>query len=617
LCGIAAFVGKQLPPEVVRDTVLERIAHRGPDANGTRDWPGVWLGHRRLSIIDPTPGANQPMALGDHGPWIVYNGEIYNHLSLRQAGRTYRTGSDTESLLCHWVREGTRGLSLLDGIFGFVLVDGEGRVVAARDRMGVKPLYLANDPRGLWIASEIKAIPGIVGGTVPESRALLEYLRYEGVVGPATFFRGVESLAPGTWVECRPGDPSIGRGSFHAPLSEVSKEAYDLASSWSDADALDRLDDVVRSGVEAQMLSDVPIGTLCSGGVDSSLITAMVHRVDPTVQIFAVDFREPEVSERQYIERVATHLGIKVHYAILDRATFLSDLVDCIYHNDHPLSHANSVGIYRVSRLAREMGVKVLLTGEGADELFGGYEAYLRLERRLRWSRRVRWLPEGIRRRIRELLVRPEEARDTVLLRSADGALGSMAHGHLGRAAARGRARRAWEFVRNSDEREILAALSSDVVEYLEPILQRQDRMSMMAGVESRVPFLANDTVGFAASLPLRFRIRRGQGKLLLKECANRYLPHDIVARPKVGFRLPLREWIRFSSTEVFRGGFLEDEFGVRLGDRELEVPPSLSFAMLNLELWGRIFVRGEDRKELTERLLWSSGGIGPGEARA
>jgi asparagine synthase (glutamine-hydrolysing) len=364
------------------------------------------------------------------------------------------------------------------------------------------------------------------------------------------------------------------------------------------------------------MLSDVPIGTLCSGGVDSSLVTTFVHRRDPGVQIFAVDFAERGVSEREYIDAVARHLDVRVHTTLLDRESFLADLVECIYHNDFPLSHANSVGIFRVSRLAREHGVKVLLTGEGADELLGGYETYLRLARRLSWARWTRWLPEAVRRRVRELMAKPVDARDSVLLRSADGELGELSHGHLARASARREARQAWSFVKDEREREVLAAMSSDLTEYLEPILQRQDRMSMMAGVESRVPFLDNEAVSFAASLPLRFRIKGGEGKALLKDCAERYLPSMIVRRPKVGFRLPLRSWIRLSSDEIFRGGFLEDELGGPVAPTGSAVPAGLLFPLLNLELWGRIFVRGEDRAGLAEQLLASSEGIDRAAAR-
>jgi asparagine synthase (glutamine-hydrolysing) len=617
MCGIVAFAGAPLPPAPVRQTALDRIAHRGPDACGAWERDSVWLGHRRLSILDPTPGANQPMALDPEDaetPRIIYNGEIYNHAELRYSDRSYRTGADTETILDRFAREGWSCLPRFDGIFGFVVAASGGRVLAARDRMGVKPVYYAHRNGGLWLASEIKAIPGTVGGAVPDTASLLEFLRYEGMVGPRTPFRGITSLAAGAYLEAGPG-ASVRFGTYYKHLSDVSAEAYARASAWTWTEAVERLQTALRSSVEAQMLSDVPIGTLCSGGVDSSLVTALVHRRDPKVQIFAVDFAEKEVSEREYIDAAARHLGIRVHTTVLDRESFLADLVECIYHNDHPLSHANSVGIFRVSRLAREHGVKVLLTGEGADELFGGYESYLRLARRLSWARWTRFLPESVRRRVRELLAKPLEARDSVLLRSADGDLGAMGHGHLARAGARREALAAWSFVKDERERQVLAALSSDLTEYLEPILQRQDRMSMMAGVESRVPFLDNQAVSFAASLPLRYRIRGGEGKALLKDCAERFLPREIVRRTKVGFRIPLRSWIRLSSDELFRGGFLEDELGGQVAAVGSGVPPSLVFALLNLELWGRIFVRGEDRTALAERLLASSEGVDRGAA--
>ncbi len=612
MCGVVAFAGRALPSMVMRAAALARLSHRGPDARGNWEHRDCWLGHNRLSILDPSPDANQPMDLGESGPWIAYNGEIYNHRALRLSDRRYRTGSDTESLLCLWSREGTSCLDRLDGIFGFVLVDEEGAIFAARDRLGVKPMYLAARDGGVWLASEIKAIPGTVGGAIPDTRAMTEYIRYEGMTGTKTLFRGVESLPPGSYASVGEDTRATSVRSFHGPFSNISPEAYSNAARWEWKDATDQLETVLRRGIESQMLSDVPIGTLCSGGVDSSLVTAIVHRKEPSVQIFAVDFREREASEREYIEAVAAHLGVKVHYSVLDREGFLADLVDCIYHNDHPLSHANSVGIYRVSSLAREHGVKVLLTGEGADELFGGYESYTRLLRRLRWQQRVAWLPDGFRRRLRELMARPGEARDSILLRSSEGDLARVAHGHLGRAKARVDALAAWHFVSDPVEREMLGALSSDLLEYLDPILNRQDRMSMMAGVESRVPFLSNDTVAFAANLPIRLRIRDGEGKALLKACADRYLPRSIVRRPKVGFRIPLASWVRLPSGELFKNGFLEQELG---GGSLLEhggAPASLRFALLNLELWGRIFVRGEDRGELTERLLKASEGLTP-----
>ena len=607
MCGVIAFVGGPVPE---RAEALCRLAHRGPDATGSLELPGVWLGHQRLAILDPTPAANQPMGLGPSGPWLTYNGEIYNHLKLRRNGRAFRTGSDTETILALWDDQGVESLPRLDGMFAFVLVERNGRVVCARDRAGVKPLYYAPTSKGMWLSSEIKAIPGVIGGTTPEPARLLEYLRYESIAGVRTPFRGIHVLPPGSHlIVPAPGNPPVIE-QFHDMLGSISAADYERASRLNWTEARDNLDGVLSGAVESQMLSDVPIGTLCSGGLDSSLVTAIVHRRDPTVQIFSVDFTMPAFSERAYIEAVTRHLGIRVQYVVLDRETFLSDLVDCIYHNDYPLSHANSVGVYRVSRLAHANGVKVLLTGEGADELFGGYTSYAYLARRLAWGRRLAVLPAGFRRRLRAALAPPPVAKEDVILRSSEAEWAGAAHGHLERAGIRNRALHSWDFVKDPVERQVLATMSADLLEYLQPILQREDRMGMMAGVESRVPFLSNDVLRWTASLPLGFRIRAGEGKPLLKACAERYLPRAIVRRPKAGFAVPQRAWLQLKSTDFFRGGFVEEVFGGSLVREAGAIPPGLLFPFLNLEIWGRIFVRGEDRGVLTERLLHESAGI-------
>jgi len=612
MCGVIAFVGAPVPECA---EALSLISHRGPDSTGSLDLPGVWLGHHRLAILDPTPAANQPMPFGPSGPWIVYNGEIYNHLRLRRNSRAFRTGSDTETILALWEDHGLDTLPLLDGIFAFVLVERDGRVICARDRAGVKPLYYAPTSRGMWLSSEIKAIPGVVGATTPDPARLLEYLRYESIAGFRTPFRGVYTVPPGASLIVPPAGGAPALDQFHDLLGGISAKDYLRTSRLTWPEARDNLDEVLRGAIESQMLSDVPIGTLCSGGLDSSLVTAIVHRRDPTVQIFAVDFGEPEFSERAYIETVTRHLNIRVQYAMLDRETFLSDLVDCIYHNDFPLSHANSVGVYRVSRLARGNGVKVLLTGEGADELFGGYTSYAYLAKRLAWGRRLAFLPRAFRRRLRAVLAPPPVAREDVILRSSEAEWAGIAHGHLERSGVRDKALRLWDFVKDPVEREVLAVMSADLLEYLQPILQREDRMGMMAGVESRLPFLSNEVLRWVASLPLRFRIRAGVGKPLLKDCAERYLPQEIVRRPKMGFAVPQRAWIRLKSAELFRGGFVEEVFGGTLVQQDRGIPPGLLFPFLNLELWGRLFVRGEDRGVLAEKLLHSSEGIDPAAA--
>ena len=615
MCGVIAFVGGPVPE---RAEALCRLAHRGPDATGSLELPGVWLGHQRLAILDPTPSANQPMSGGPSGPWIVYNGEVYNHLKLRRNGRAFRTGSDTETILALWDDHGLESLPHLDGIFAFVLVERDGRVICARDRAGVKPLYYMPTSKGMWLSSEIKAIPGVVGGTTPEPARLLEYLRYESIAGYRTPFRGIHALPPGSHLIVPPPGETPDIHQFHDILSAISATDYERASRLSWTEARETLNDVLCGAIESQMLSDVPIGTLCSGGLDSSLLTAIVHRRNPAAQIFAVDFPEPAFSERPYIEAVSRHLQIRVQYLMLDRETFLSDLVDCIYHNDYPLSHANSVGVYRVSRLAHENGVKVLLTGEGADELFGGYTSYAYLARRLAWGRRLALIPQSIRRRLRAALAPPQVVREDVIHRSSEAEWAGAAHGHLDRSAIRTRALQSWDFVKDPVERQVLAVMSADLLEYLQPILQREDRMGMMAGVESRVPFLANDVLRWTASLPLDLRIRRGEGKPLLKACAERYLPSAIVRRPKFGFAVPQREWIRLKSADLFRGGFVEDMFGGTLAREVGGIPPGLLFPLLNLELWGRLFVRGEDRGVLAERLLHDSEEIDrPAAARA
>jgi asparagine synthase (glutamine-hydrolysing) len=552
MCGILGFVrtGGQCLAEKTFLEARDLMAHRGPDDAGFLNDDPVLLGHRRLSIID-IDGGHQPMSVADGSVWIVFNGEIYNFREIRSEleskGHRFKTRSDTEVILRLFLESGPAGFHRLNGIFAFAIWDRRTRELhLARDHMGVKPLYYAWTEHGLIFASEVKALlaSGLVAAKL-EQEAIPEYMTFRDVAGERTLFRGVKRLLPGHHIRVAEGRAQIG------PFWSVTQSMEPFQGSFEEA--TDELDRLLIDAVDRQMISDVPLGTFCSGGVDSSLITALAaRRASAPVDTFSVGFAEAEYDESRFARMVATHCGTRHHELRVDGREFAEAIEAMIWFNDEPLHFPNSVQIHAVSQLAREH-VTVVLTGEGADELFGGYPRYHIPAMVQRWQR----IPASARRVLLSLAGLTGDHRPGKL--EAFRGLHDELQVILNPAVPNGRAMAGLDIaepgllpyrwsvygaIRDYADPFQRAGLL-DQHTYLVSILNRQDKMSMATSIESRVPFLDTRIVSFANALPTTFKRGRLGNKRVLKAVALRYLPSGVVTRPKSGFGVPLGAWFR------------------------------------------------------------------------
>lgn len=616
MCGI---VGVSLRDSNCDPGVLARmrdlVRHRGPDDAGNYIDGGVGLGHRRLSIID-LGGGHQPMTTPDGRFAIVYNGEIYNYRALRaeleRHGIVFRTNSDTEVILELHARFGDAAATRLNGIFAYALWDREARrLLLARDRVGIKPLYYVTAGGGVAFGSEIKAL--FASGLVSPSLAaqhVPEYLLFRQVAGVENLFHGVVSLPPGHVLE-------ILAGRVAAPRAFWSLGDAPRPFRGSFDDAVDALDVTLRGAISRQLMSDVPLGTFCSGGIDSSLVTAIASQIaGDQIKTFSVGFEESAYDEGEYARLAATACGTRHHELRVSEARFAELLPKLVWHHDLPLNFANSVHIYAISELARRH-VTVVLTGEGADELFGGYPRYSlprvsdllestprALGRSL--ARILRSVPDHRARKLAAVL--HQSLADTLLFNCTGIAPEAVAH-LMGQAlqpdsfAVRRRLVSA-AVARHDDPYGAVAEL--DFQTYLVSILNRQDKMSMAASLEARVPFLDNELMDLARSLPQTYKQTLRHRKRVLKAVALRYLPRDIVERRKSGFGVPLPEWFRGNGSMARMLREIAEDQSLRV----LFTPGSLQalitdhrsgtrdhaellWGVLNLGLWLRAFSCG------------------------
>ncbi len=639
MCGICGIVLPSGSTRSVERSVVERmrdvLAHRGPDDVGLLVEPGIGMGHRRLSIIDVAAG-HQPMFSADGRYCIMYNGEIFNHPTLKQelerAGVTYRTRCDTETVLHLYAREGHRAVQRLRGMFAIALWDRQAReLTLIRDRFGVKPLYYVHTSDGaLYFASEMKALlaagavrPGLNRGALPD------FLANHAPSGEETLFQGIRRLPPGHTLRWRDGqieierywDLTMGTGG-HAGRSD-----HDLVEEYRE-----RLTEAVR----LRLMSDVPLGVFLSGGIDSAAITAIMSRLmDEPVKSFSVAFAEREADELYYARMVSTRFGTDHHEVVVSPEQFFAAVPGLVWHEDEPMAHPSSVALNFVSRLAAQH-VKVVLTGEGSDETLAGYNRYrvTLINARLGQDYQ-RLVPAAMRRMIRggvrSLPGTWNLARRlgrTFLALPAD--LDTL---YFDNFAVFGRA---WQArLLTADLRSELAGIDpyaaahaalqrrrgdvlldrllyADVNTYLHELLMKQDQMSMAASIESRVPFLDHPLVEWAARLPAHLKLRGLTTKVVLREAMRGILPVEILTRKKMGFPVPIGRWLRGPYRHLL------DEFllGERATARGLFEPGVVRelcqrhlagegghaerlWALLNFEIWQRVMLDGEPAGEV------------------
>jgi len=623
MCGIAGAIVSGHGAAFDRGTIermLDLIAHRGPDGHGVAelsapDGARVYLGHRRLAIIDPQ-GAAQPMRDAEADLTITFNGEIYNFRSLRAElealGHRFTRDSDTEVLLHAYREWGEECVERLRGMFAFAIWDARrAKLFLARDRFGEKPLFLREDAAGFSFASEIKALLAVPGARPPvDVSAVWDYLAFRYVPGPKTLVAGIRKLAPGTcatWHAGRLAERRYWTAPDHAPLGDDVPEG-DVVASF-----LERLDEAVR----LQMVSDVPFGAFLSGGLDSSTIVALMTRHNPKVKTFSVGFggSESGYSELGYAGVVARHFATDHHELVVNPDDLVDHLPSLVAFRDAPVTEPSDIPIYMLAREASK-SVKMVLTGEGSDELLGGYPKHVVERFAGAWQAII---PGSIRHN----LIQPLAQSLPYGFRRAKTAITNLNIESWPERYAR------WFGACSNAERESLTTLRvnghafggvvppfdgdprasrlrrilyADQTSWLpDNLLERGDRMTMAASIESRVPFLDHELAGFVSRLPDRCRVNGLTTKWVLRRAAASLIPGAILERPKVGFRVPVNRWFQGPMRE-----FVQDHLrGPRSHTRAYYDPAVLDrtldehvrgrqnhekliWALLNLEIWHR-----------------------------
>jgi asparagine synthase (glutamine-hydrolysing) len=563
ICGITWARSETPPSPRLIEAMNRTLQHRGPDDEGYYHGSQAHIGMRRLSIIDLETG-DQPLCNEDGTLWLVFNGELYNYRQLRhqlqQTGHQFRSNSDSEVVLHAYEAWGVDCLQRFNGMFAFALWDDrERRLWLARDRLGIKPLYYWSDGRSLVFGSELKAV--IANPSVPAELdvvALDQLLTLEYIPAPRTLFEGICKLPAGHWL-------SFAQGRLR------------LQSYWEPApgpipaganEQVERLRELIASAVQMQMVSDVPLGALLSGGIDSSTVVAFMNRQGTApVPTFSIGFKEATYNELPYARMVAQQFGAEHHVEVIQ--SHAVDLAEqLVRHMDEPLADFSIFPTYLVSQLARR-SVKVALSGDGGDELFGGYDTYVAQQ----MSRYYRWLPESLRHSYLPALLaraRPRPAKKGLVNKAKRFVEGGALPGHLqhtrwmiflgeeeGKRLYQPQLYRALNgngatlvLERYFQQVSHLDALSQqqyvDIKTYLaDDILTKVDRMSMAVSLEVRVPLLDHRIVEFALALPASQKLRHGQTKLILRRAMQGILPQAVLQKPKEGFSIPLKHWLR------------------------------------------------------------------------
>src|SRR5947207_1347148 len=400
MCGIGGCVAAEgtRPDKGALSRMTAELGHRGPDDRGIETVGNVALVHTRLAIVDPTPAGHQPMGDRDSGWWLTYNGEVFNHHALRSelAGASWRSGTDTETLLRALEAWGEDAVPRCNGLFAFAALDSRrGRLLLVRDRFGVKPLYVARHAGALWFASELRALLAAGLPRRPRRDLLAHGVAYGWANGRQTPVDGIDRVLAGTLLEVDLETLAAKERRWYDPAAAVDRDrAAGLAGRSRSALAAD-VEVALRASVRRRLMADVPLGAMCSGGLDSSLIAAFARDEQPGLLAFnATVADQPAVDEGPWARRVARGLGIELRTAPMTAASWREGLVPAVRHNELPLMHESSVPMAEIASLARDAGVKVLLSGEGADELFAGYDGLHTAEYRA-------FLPPGVDRRQR------------------------------------------------------------------------------------------------------------------------------------------------------------------------------------------------------------------------
>jgi len=649
MCGINGvfhYAGDGVADRTLVERQANLMRYRGPDDGDVWCEGPVGFGHRRLSIVDLSPGGHQPMPNEDGSLWVTYNGELYGWPAIRaelaSRGHRFRGASDTEAFLHLYEERGEGLFERLRGMFAFALFDRNARrLLIGRDRFGIKPLYYHDDGRRVAFASELKALrldPSVPCEVDPE--ALADYLTFQYVPAPRTIFRGVKKLPGGHYLTCDARGVQVRR--YWSLPTRVER-------GLPPEDYRDRLRELLAEAVSLRMVADVPLGAFLSGGLDSSVVVALMSRASATpVKTFSIGFEEEDFSELQHARVVARHLGTDHHEQVV-RPRALDLLPRLVWALDEPFADPSMIPTFYVAEMARRH-VTVALSGDGGDEAYAGYttyghgEQYAGADRLPRSLRRLaalpaRWLhtDHGLGRKLNRVALDPIgrhlEVMSYFLPRERDALLSADLRRHLDGydpyAAPRA--------VHAAAARELgdLPALAHlDALTYMtDDVLVKVDRTSMQHSLEARVPLIDHKVMEFVATIPFEYKLRGGVSKWILREVARDLLPASILARPKQGFAVPLTHWfgadfgrlareVLHDPRAIARGWF--EPRGVR---HVLEGPGMRDerrvrhvWALVCLELWAQTYLdRGPEAMvaPIAPLALGAATGAAPSEAAA
>ena len=647
MCGIAGIL------EFGRDTranaaalreMCRVITHRGPDDEGFYTDGPAGIGMRRLSIVD-VAGGHQPLTNEDGTLWIVFNGEIYNHLALREQliarGHRYTTHSDTETVIHLFEEYGADCVQHLRGMFAFAIWNRNTKTLfIARDRLGIKPLYYKLTSERLLFGSESKVVFAH-GGVRPEFNrtALPEFLAFGYLSGEESFYNGIRKLMPGHTMTIGPDGKADIRQYWDLDASKTheSRDEKYYVQSYRE---------LLEGAVNSHLMSDVPLGVFLSGGVDSSAVAALMTKIrrEP-VETFSVGYTEQTYSELPFARTVSEHIHSKHHEVFVSEQDFFGALPHLIWHEDEPIVWPSSISLYFVARLARER-VTVVLTGEGADETLAGYTRYAFTLKNAAMDRAYRSVvPSFLRRGVRGQVANSSLLGATLRRKLEHTFLGkdgeswadfyfdnffsafseAEQHGLLTAEFAREAApstayKHVLDYWEHSSGEMLQRLLYTDIKTYLVELLMKQDNMSMAASIESRVPFLDHVLVEFATRIPREVQIQGLAGKRILKKAVEDLLPHEILYRPKLGFPTPWSGWLAGPRLEAIRAMLLEprsldrgyfrreaieklfDEHRAKHRDNYDRI-----WRLLNLELWHRVCLEGEAHDEVSAPAMAAS----------
>lgn len=577
MCGIAGFISLNQPIDHSRSNLelaLKRMRRRGPDAQGIYRKPKVELGHTRLSIIDTSTDANQPMNDESGRYTLVFNGEIYNFKELKENlkknGVNFKTESDTEVLLYGFIHEGKSFLNKLNGFFACCFYDSiKDKSILARDRFGIKPFYYYHHSNKFIFGSELKAILAYPIEKTIDHDALNQYFRFNYIPAPQTIFESCKKLLPGHCITIEKNKLKI-ESYYHYYPTDINSDSYD--------DAKQKVSDLIYKSVEKRMISDVPLGTFLSGGVDSSIISAVASKIKPDLNTFSIGFPdEPLFDESKHAENVAKYLNTNHHTFQVTNSTLYQNLDEILEYMDEPFADSSAINVYLLSKETRK-NVTVSLSGDGADELFSGYNKHQALHLSLQNN-------------LTNKLVKRFGGLATFLPDSRNSKLGNLGRKlnklHHGLKLSNNERYLEWASFMNKEDIYKLTHLSYNNYSFndlakgedkfndflsqdfnlvlVNDMLKKVDLMSMANSLEIRTPFLDHELVNYVFSLPSHYKIDRKNRKKLLKDSFTKELPNEVFNRNKHGFEVPLKKWYEkelktFLDNHIFTNNILVKE---------------------------------------------------------